>query len=481
MPKIILGPYYGGIAEKKNSGSEVEFETLQHFNITTDYNVLSPNLSFETDEGEDKAKVITEFVYGSDGILYGRGTNGTKITIYEKSSLTGNTWTASTNGAPSTGTAITGCFAEYDSKLYGVRTGGVLWSYAPSTDTFTDTVGTLASSSFIGQGITGPDDNFYIPYDRRIAKYDGSTFTATSLLLPSYLVARCVENKGNYLAIACSGNGVTTNSTMFLWDQIKADPDERIDFGLEELQIIGNIGGVIVGVCLTENSSNAFEQFLVIKIWAGGEKAQTVKQIPLGSNGYFLLKNKFVVGDVLYFILNVNNDAEDLKGIWSVSQNEYGQWIVNQEYKMINNTIVSTLNGAYKVADYWFIAHSSDGSISHIDDSQTYTTTSTAVSTVFTDKNGSSQNEIVSVTLITDPLPASSTASVELKPDGGSWETAISSTTTSAVRKEAIKLTSGASFTKWTTLQVRLKSTNGAIIRKVIIDYNTTIASATRK
>lgn len=482
MPKIAIGPFYGGVTDKKGSGKGTEFETLQHFDIETDPYALTPFRSLEVDEAEDKTLVITEFMYGTDGNIYGRGKNGTKLAIYEKSSVSDASWAASTGGEPSVSSlAIPGCFVEYKSEMFGIRSGGVLWKYNASSNTFTDTVGTLASSTFIGQGMRANDNNLYIPYDNRLAKYDGSTFAATSLLLPSDLTATCIENKGNYLAIACTGDGLTTNSRMFLWDTIQADLSERVDWGLEELQVIGNIGGYIVGVSLTGGSSLSFDQKLVIKVWSGGEKAITVKSIPLGGTGYSLLKNKFVVGDVLHFILNVNSDAEDLKGPWYITQSLTGEWVCAQSVKVVNDTIATVINGAELIGDHWFIAHSSDGSTEHTNNAATYAATSVAVSTLLVDENGSTQNEIVSVSAICDPLPSGASFTVQLKPDGGSYETAISQSTTSAVRDEAIKLTSGAAFTKWSTLQAKITSTGGAVVRKVIIDYNTGSKSVTRR
>lgn len=483
MPRIKIGPFFGGITDQKGSGKGTEFETLQHFDVFTDPYVLTPIRSLEQDEGENKSLLIQEFLYGSDGKLYGRGTTGSELALYEKATVTTASWSTTTNGSPSVASeAIPGCFIEYKSEFFGVRSGGVVWKYNPSTDTFTDTVGTLASSSSIGQGLLANDDNLYIPYGNRLAKYDGSTFTPTALLLPSHLTTRCIENKGNYVAVACSGNGITTNSIMYLWDAINADPTERVDWGLEILYVIGNIGGTIVGVSLTEGSSLSFAQSLVIKAWAGGEKATTIRTIPLGSNGYSILKNKFVVGDTMYFTLNTNNDAEDLKGVWAIRQNEItGEWSVSQEIKMINDTKITTLENTYRVSDYWFVAHSTDGSIDHTNDAETYAGTSVAVSTIFTDEDGSTQNETVSVIALCDKLPSGASFTVQLKQDDGSYETAISESTTGAVRSEAIKLASGSAFTKWTKLQVKITSTGGAKVRRVFLDYNRGINSAVRK
>lgn len=479
MPKFALGPWLG-ITDQKWSGSQTEFETLQHFDIWTDSYRLIPNRSLEQDEGEDKAKLITQFAYVSK--IYGLGKTGSKLAIYEKSSVDAASWTASTNGSPSVNSlAVDGLFKHYKDSLLGVRGTATVWRWQ-TTGTFTDTVGSLTGTpSYIGQGLIANDDNFYIPYDYYIAKVDSSfSLSATALTLPSHLVCRSIENKGNYLAIGCTGDGLTKNSIMYLWDMISADPTERVDWGLEELQVIGNIGGYIVGLSLTESSSLASEQYLVVKVWSGGEKATQVASIPLGRTGYSLMKNKFIIGEVMYFGLNVNSDAEDLKGVWSVGQNKTtGEWFVSQELKMINDTKITTLESIFRVADYWFIAHSTDGSVEHTNDAATYAATSTLESSILTDPNGSTNNKIKSVSAIFEAL-AGGTVTVDVSSNGGSYKTVISTSTTGAVRAEKTKLASGSPFDEFSYLQIRVKSTGGAVIHRVVVDYDTGIQSSVK-
>ena len=470
MPEIRFGPFLGGITGEPENNTQVSFDDCQHFDVFTNPFLLTPYRDLEANE--DKTFTITDFEYANDTLFgQGRNTGDTKVKIYEKASnAIDDDWTAATGSeAASVGATNRGTFKHYKNYIYGVRanTSVYRWGDITGTPTFTEGFGTISSVSGkrVSEGIIAKDDVLYIPHDTDLASVDDSaTFTAVAFDLPDEITS--LENWGNYLAIATKGDGITTNSRVFLWNLIDADPSEVVDWGREELFLIGRLGDALYGVSLTEGTSLSFDQSLVIKRWAGGQEAEVIFQKNLGGTGYSITKHRHVEDNRISFGLSKNDNSETNKGIWAIGRkNAKFPVIVNHEIKAINDEAITTIENFFKLGDHYFIAHSTDGSVDRTDNAANFTATSFVETEIFNGGDPTKEKNMKGVTVSYKPLPANGQAVLKVKVNrASSWSTVFTETTNDATETFETRLGASTHFNRFKEIQFRIESTGKAEI-----------------
>src|SRR3990167_651299 len=174
--------------------------------------------------------------------------------------LADNTWLTPNNNQSSAGATNFNLFIFYPKTtlIYGARAGTHIWAFDPtSVAGWADTHQALTYTN-IAQGLVHPkDDILYIPYDNKIAKNDNGSWTTVALTLPSHLYITSICEYGNYLAIGCrplSGQG---DSQVYLWDRDSSltTISESLNWGRGNLEILGVVDGLLVGISLTGDST----------------------------------------------------------------------------------------------------------------------------------------------------------------------------------------------------------------------------------
>lgn len=472
--------FYGGMTDDPRTETRVSFSDMGHFD-TSDPNVLKPYREFVADE--TLAALIQNFVYANN-TLYGVGTDTAtqnKLKLWTKS-LSGS-WTAATNGESTGNGALTGGLGYYPTRggIIGVWGGTSVFEYDDITGspTFADTAGSLsATPSVVSNGIVGKDDEYYFGHDNFLAQYSSTgNFTEKKLILPAQYKIRSLERIGSYLAIGCTGDGISQRSVVFLWDYIKADPEDVIDCGLEQLWHIANLGGVLQIVSISPNNADfSLEQRLVFRQWLGGDKAEAYWQKELGSNGYFSRASRHVEGGKFYFILDKNSDTDTNKGIWSIGRkNTDLPFQVVKDIKGVNasDTIETVINSFIKTGDYFWVSFGTDGSVERTNNTEDYDITSYAETEIIQGENLMAKKRVVRAGLAYKKLPTDGVVTLKYKTDTEASFTTIFSETTDNSTGEFVSRTSSdtALPSDWHEITFRVESTDGAEILGIYMEY----------
>jgi hypothetical protein len=443
---------------------------VQHFQVFP--HKLVPQFSTKADE--NNSLNIVRFLYGSwlTGYkLWGLGTNngGSLPAVYNKGILTGNllddNWTTPSNNVAGSGARDTRVFFEYKAGLFGFRGGTALWRFDTAAATFTDTFQSVAYSSLADPVHHPADDCAYFFADNKVYRLNNTTWDGLVLTLPSNLVITSCDAQGDYLAIGCKSVSGAGNSVVFLWDRDSSlsTVSAKIDWGKGDLIHLANLEGVLVGV--TDYFTNSFlshskgkAQFK--RATSGVTKAAIMQEFITEGPSYFT-GNKHVVDDKLHFPLEFKRDGAMVHGVWSVdAQGRVEIPMSESEADAITDGL--RYQGIYKTGNYWWLAHSNDGSVNRTDDQNNYSATSIYETTIIGSPD--EQSQLVGATLSFEPLPSGATATLKFRKVGTtSWTTLKSESTAGAKVLSATKDASGAVPT-FNEAQFRLESTGGAII-----------------
>lgn len=403
MPKQIeikQNSFFSGISDDIRAETASGFAVSKHFDIFTNPNRLTPYRSFEADTNDGstatgmKQYFVRDFTYASASAkLYGLGQTAAGLTkiVYKADATTGN-WTLPAN-SEGNGAVKNGCLVEYKDYLWGFQgTNQVFkWGLLSGTPSITDSVNTTGVAiTSVAQGLIAKDDNLYLPYNNKLGRVtsDG-TYNDAVLTLPTNFKITSLCNFGNYLAIGCAPtsnyNGV---SKVFLWNLTSPDVQEVIDWGEGELRIIETIEGMIVGVTdrYLNNATGAGRGSFIIQGYSGGYP-QVLKEVFTEKlTGLSIPLTKAVKNNRLFFAAKIFTNTAGTtynEGIWS-----FGRKNTNYPYSLSldfidENVSTSGIQAFGSAANYFFIAHSADGSIDKTNDAATYAFTSIVETQVY--------------------------------------------------------------------------------------------------
>jgi hypothetical protein len=447
------------------------FARLQHFKPFP--HKLVPE--FNTKADENKSFGVTRFLYApwlskTSFALFGYGvTNTNRPAIYAiEDDIISNSWFQ-----PGAGTGAGAVardervFFYYKGYFYGFAAGTSLWRYGKVDDTsglaWTDTYQSITYVN-VAQPLHHPaDDCAYFAVDNKIYRLDNTTWNGLVLTLPDNLIITSLEADGDYLHIACKSQTGIGNSTSFQWDRDSSleTVTAKYDWGRGDLLHIANLQGTVIGVInvfMTTTYGHRIGK-MVIKAIVGGV-VKTIAEHVSSDFSYFD-GNKFVTDDKLHFALELARDGGFIHGIFSVDA--AGQLRVEvSEAEADGITEQIRYQGIYKTGEYWWIAHSNDGSVNRTDDQNNCTYTSVLETNIIGTPDV--QSQFVGASVAFEPLPSGATVTLKCrKVSETNWTTIKAVTTTAETKLYATKDTNSQARSFY-ELQYRIESTGGAVI-----------------
>jgi hypothetical protein len=483
---IIVRNFSGGIADSTRKVSPSEFAISKHFDIFTDAQKLTPYRSLEADTNDGstatgmKQYFVRDFFYASQSAkLYGLGQTGAGLTkiVYKDDATTGN-WTlpASSEG---NGAVKNGCFFEYKDYAWGFQGTNQIfkWGLLSGTPTITNTAtgGTVgATITSVAQGVVHNATGYaYLFYNNVIVRLQPDlTITDSARTVPDDLKITSVTNIGSYLAIGCSPkSSFNGNSKVFLWDGSSDLFAETIDWGEGELRVLEFVEGILIGVTdrYLNNSTGAGRGSMIIQTYSGSS-AQVLKEVfTQALTGKSIPIQKSVKNNRLFWsakIMTNSAGTEYVEGIWS-----FGRKNANFPYTMTldiidENVNTSGIQGFGTASNFFFIAHSADGSIDKTNDAATYAFTSSYDSLIYDLGDPTLEKQLNTFTVYTVSLPSGSSVTVKYRFDDDTSYTTIGTySTLGGHSRDFINIEStGDAFPSFREAQFRIESTGGAEI-----------------
>jgi hypothetical protein len=157
------------------------------------------------------------------------------------------------------------------------------------------------------------------------------------------------------------------------------------------------------------------------------------------------------------------------EGIWSFGRKSSAYpWALSLDI-IDENVNTDGIQGFGTAGNYFFIAHSNDGSVDKTNDTTTYAFSSIYESLIFNFGDASLDKQLQKVTITTTPLPASSTITLKYKVnEDTSWTTIGTMTTTNQMAHDFMNIeATGTDFASFKELKIRVESTGGAEVTSI--------------
>lgn len=478
-----VNQFNGGIADDPRKPSASEFFISKHFDIFSFPKKLVPYRSFEADANDGstptgmKQYFVQDFVYPTgSGKEYGLGqTAGGLTKIVEKADAISGNWDtpASSEGD---GVVKNGCLLEYKDYLLGFQGTNQIfkWGTLSGVPTITNSLATVGTAiTSVAQGIIGKDDNAYLPYNNKLVRVTAALAVQDAVLtLPTNYKITSVTRYGNYLAIGCAPvSGFNGTSTVFLWNYTSPDVQETIDWGEGELRILENIEGMLVGITdrFLNNSVGAGRGSLIIQSYQGGTPSVEKEVFTKKLTGKSIPLSKAVKNNRLFFAAKImTNDAgtEYDEGIWSFGRkNKNYPFALTLDF-IDENVDTDGIQAFGAAANFFFVAHSGDGSIDKTNDAATYAFTSIYESQIFDFGDVDADKLLEEIKVSFERLATGQTLTVKMKADGATaWTTVGTFNTVDALSRIFTRLeSSDVDFPSGKEYQFRFESTGGLVI-----------------
>lgn len=480
--EIKINNFSGGISDDTRQESGSEFAISKHFDIFSQPNRLVPYRSLEADTETSVSSTdlkqydVRDFVYASaSSKLYGLGkTAGGLTKIVQKADATTGLWTLPSS-SEGNGAVQNGCLVEYKDYLWGFQgtTQVFRWGLLSGTPSITNSQGTVGTITSVAQGVIAKDDNLYLPYNNKLARVtSGGTVNDAVLTLPTNFKITSICNFNNYLAIACAPiSTFNGTSKVFLWNLTSTDVQEAIDWGEGELRVLETIEGMLIGVTdrYLNNATGAGRGSMIIQGYSGGVPQVLKEVFTQALVGKTMPISKATKNNRVFFAAKIMTNSagtEYNEGIWS-----FGRKNVNYPYTLTLDLIDENINTSGiqsfgQAANYFFIAHSGDGSVDKTNDSATYTFTSTLETQIFNFGDAFSTKRLESVRISFPKLLSGTTYTVKYKVDGAtSWTTIGTYNTVDTLSKTFLQIeSSDANFASGKEFQFQFSSTGGGEI-----------------
>jgi len=481
--EITINRFDGGIADSTRKSSVNEFSISRHFDIFTDPFKLIPYRSLETDTETSvsttdlKQYFVRDFIYASESAkLYGLGQTGAGLTkIVQKADATTGLWTTPSS-SEGNGAVWNGCFFEYKDYAWGFQGTNQIfkWGLLSGTPSITNSASTVgATITSVANGIIAADGNAYMAYNNVIVRIaPAGTITDSAKTVPDTYKITSLTNYGSFMAIAAAPKSTYNGkSKVFIWNLSSDLFSETIDWGEGELRILEYVEGLLIGVTdrYLNNTTGAGKGSMIVQAYSGGS-AQVLKEIYTQAlTGKIIPLSKEVKNNRLFWAAKIMTNTSGTtynEGIWSFGRKN-SQYPFTLTLDIIDENVSSSgIQGFGTAANFFFIAHSNDGSIDKTNDSAVYTFTSQYESQIFNFGDPCLYKKLEKFTIYTAPLPASSTVTVKYKMDAETSFTTIGTfTTTGGISRDFINIEStGANFPTFKELTIQISSTGGAEI-----------------
>ncbi len=460
-----------------------DFALSCHFNIFR-HGVLTPQPSYITfTDGSEK---VVKFLYAkapsSVYNLYGLGVDGATTTPkLFKASLGDIAWTASTAGAQ--GARAENVFFEYKDYAYCWQAGthlsqiGLLTNANP---TFTDTYKAIAYTNVAQPIHHKADDCAYFFEDNNVHRlndttFDGGTLTPV-LVLPTNMKIIGAAAYGNYLAIVCAPIELgATNSVMYLWDRDSSltTLTSKIDLGMSEVIHVceAEDGGIWITQQARRTSGiTSLNNYITVKYYNG---YFLTLEIPVKNvQDYFssinLTGNSVEERGVFYFPAEIiTTGAAETRNVIFAARRRGERIELMAEHEITGVTANQNINGIFSVGGIWFISYDTAAQTLQQRVASTFAT-GTYESRIFNDGDASLTKKLIGITVMTSPMPITSTISLYYRKDEETaWTLIFTQTATAAgsVSHSAINIeASGANLPQYKEIQFKITSQVGSEI-----------------
>lgn len=500
MKRAYIHTFDGGVTGDSHDHATNKAQLIQHFDIFTKPNVLSPYRSAESGDSSVSDNQIANYAYNGTTVWgLGVATGSPIPKIFTRTNFTDAVWTADAGGYSIAGSVRAEAdipfftFYRKTGKLYGVRNGSNIWSVVPATSANT-TDEAITYTNVTNGLVHSQDDCLYMAYHDSagktsyVAKNNNDTWTLQALALPSNMIPVSICEYGTYLAIACREFG-GLRSRVYLWnrDTSLTTVTESIDWGEGNIGMIEELEGFLVGVSFVGTTGSfSFKGRTIFRYYAGAGGAKQFQELTgfsqapaIGaglSTGLGCFKQK--VRNRVLFSASVSIATSGNIGVWSISKDLSGSFSVTQETVLLNTA--ASMYGFILLGDYQFTSYvnSSTWYQDKTNDSELYNTTSVYETTINQGMDLSDRpmkKQLVSVSLIYSPLPTAGQVVLKYRVDASTaWASAttiFTETTDSASASEFTKAGS-TEFTSGREYEFRIESTGGAEITGIVYKYN---------
>lgn len=480
--EIEVKQFNGGISDSPRKSSSNEFQVTKHFDIHSDPKKLTPYRSLEADHATSvsatdlKQYFVKDFLYPSaSGKLYGLGQTGAGLTkIVQKAVAESGLWDtpASSEG---NGAVQNGCFVEYKDYAWGFQgtTQVFRWGLLSGTPSITNSQGTVGTITSVAQGIIGKDDNLYLPYNNKLARVtSGGTVTDAVLTLPTNFKITSICNYGNYLAIACAPiSTFNGTSKVFLWNLTSTDVQEAIDWGEGELRVLETIEGMLVGITdrYLNNATGAGRGSMIVQTYSGGTPQVVREVFTQALVGKTMPISKAVKNNRLFFAAKIMTNTAGTtynEGIWSFGRKNVGYNYALTLDIIDENIDTDGIQAFGSAANFFFIAHSLDGSVDKTNDAATYAFTSIYESQIFDFGDPNADKRLEALRVPFRKLAAGEAVAAKYRwDDATSWTTIGTASTDDDKSHTFLSIeATDTPFASGRELEIRLESTGGAEI-----------------
>lgn len=499
MAKVIISRFDGGHAEDIRTTHTAECAESCNFDLYTSPHKLLPirNSVAETSspsiDDVEMSDVGTTVVSGTTYLAaVGQESSVSNIVaFYTRDSGMNGVWSQQAVGAAGH-TYVKGTLAMFEEKAFAVGVNGTQYKLqrfdGASTVTTVGTFSVPTSISVVPRPFVHPQDKIlYFVVGNVISKWDGTTFTTYTDILPTGFTATSITDYGTYLAIAMRPIEGGGNTVCYLWgrDGSLTTLQGIIDFGEGELRVIENINNELVGLVYPTNIStfsSVYQNKVDIKVYSGGS-VSTVKSVDLGSqSNYNYLKLK--KDGKLYFAVAGTETC-----LWAVYKNKSGYWTVNKERYLYNGSTtaadtIQSVIGLNAVGDFFYIATFDQVGTARLmatDDSANFSNGAVYKTTINPGMPVSDRNaeKILKAVKVFYTGKASGTITVKYLIDGKNssdtttFETILSeSTSAEESYVNASQLADGNAFGSGVEFQFQIESDNGVEIKSLEYEYD---------
>ncbi len=194
-------------------------------------------------------------------------------------------------------------------------------------------------------------------------------------------------------------------------------------------KIIENVEGMLVGITdrYLNNSTGAGSGSMIIKTYSGGSPQVEKEVFTLALSGKTMPLSKALKNNRLFFSAKImTNTAGTLyrEGIWSFGRKNKNYPFVFTLDFINENVDVDGIQAFGAAANFFFIAHSDDGSIDKTNDAATYAFTSIYESLIFDFGDVTSDKQLNSLKVSFRKLATGESLTAKYRLDGAtSWTT----------------------------------------------------------
>jgi len=481
---VIINRFNGGLSEDPRTHDTNKCTDVLGFDTFTYPHKLTPYGESEAEamsSGTITDKLISDVNRDSNGYItmFGRNSTGspTVTDIILKDSGTNIASTLTSAAADSNASIfLANTSAFYKANYYYSLSGSGVVKKMVSGTWGVSTAGTIPISSNwsnevgVKPIIHPADDILYMARQQFLAKIDGTTFTSlTSVEIPTVQYITSLADYDSDLAIATAPTYEGGTSRVYLWNRDTSSSTFRanIDFGEGSLMILENLGGLLIGVSVSDAnyvSSASYDTTKTKKITIrvlSGSQALVVKELVVPET--FSLKNFKAKTSNKFYFGGDNGDA-----LFVVKKNNDGSITVSKDKYVNNGTAYTTLRGLAVFGDYLFTMFDTAGQSGNVYRTKvtpTYSNTSVYETTINPSMDIADRAKLKGLTMVSlsnAPLIAGASVTVKYSVDGAAYVTLFTESTDGKITTTSSNENGSSPFLDGYEYQFKIESTGGA-------------------